>query len=85
MGRNRFTGPTYYNTDMVLAKHATLTERLKLEARWEVYNVFNRTQFFQPGNLLQDTETFGLSTATITRADGTTSARQMQLGLKLSF
>jgi hypothetical protein len=85
VGRNRFTGPTYYNTDMVLAKHATLTERMKLEARWEVYNVFNRTQFFQPGNLLQDTQTFGLSTSTITRADGTTSARQMQLGLKLNF
>ena len=85
VGRNRFTGPTYYNTDVVLAKAATLTERFKLEARWEVYNLFNRTQFFQPGNLLQDAQTFGQSTSTITRADGTTSARQMQLGLKLNF
>jgi hypothetical protein len=85
VGRNRFTGPVYYNTDMVLAKTATVTERVKMEFRWEVYNIFNRTQFFQPGNLLQDPQTFGQSTETLTRADGTTSARQMQLGLKLNF
>jgi hypothetical protein len=70
---------------MVLAKTATVTERVKMEFRWEVYNIFNRTQFFQPGNLLQDPQTFGQSTETLTRADGTTSARQMQLGLKLNF
>jgi hypothetical protein len=28
---------------------------------------------------------FGLITSTVTRPDGTTSARQMQVGLKLNF
>jgi len=85
VGRNRFTGPTYYNTDLVLAKSATISERLKMELRWEVYNIFNRTQFAQPDNLLQDGASFGQSNSTLTRADATTSARQMQLGLKLNF
>jgi hypothetical protein len=85
VGRNRFTGPTYYNTDLVLAKGATITERVKMELRWEVYNILNRTQFAQPDNLLQDGASFGQSNSTLTRADSTTSARQMQLGLKLSF
>ena len=57
-------------------------ERVKLQFRTEVFNVFNRTQFDQPGNLYQDQGTFGFSTETISRADGTTSARQMQFGLK---
>jgi len=85
VGKNHFTGPGYQNFDMVLAKTARLTERMKMELRWEVYNVFNRTQFAQPGNLFQDPQTFGFSTSTLTRADSTTSARQMQLGLKFSF
>jgi hypothetical protein len=70
---------------MVMSKDTTITERVKLQFRTEVFNVFNRTQFDQPGNLLQDSGTFGFSTATVGRADGTTSARQLQFGLKLMF
>ncbi len=85
VGKNRFFGPGYDNWDMVMAKDTMITERVKLQFRTEVFNVFNRTQFGQPGNLYQSPGTFGLSTDTISRADGTTSARQMQFGLKLLF
>jgi hypothetical protein len=85
VGKNRFFGPGYNNWDMVMAKDTSITERVKLQFRTEVFNVFNRTQFGQPGNLYQSQGTFGLSTDTISRADGTTSARQMQFGLKLLF
>jgi hypothetical protein len=84
-GRNHFYGPSYKNMDAVLTKLTSISERFKLETRFEVYNVFNRTQFAVPGNLLADPQTFGLSTTTLTRADATTSARQIQLGLKLNF
>jgi hypothetical protein len=68
-----------------MSKDTAIGERVHLQFRTEVFNVFNRTQFDQPGNLLQDQGTFGFSTQTISRADGTTSARQMQFGLKLQF
>jgi hypothetical protein len=70
---------------MVMSKDISIVERVKLQFRTEVYNVFNRTQFDQPGNLIQSPGTFGFSTATLSRADGTTSARQLQFGLKLMF
>ncbi|HST11654.1 MAG TPA: hypothetical protein VLL05_14865, partial [Terriglobales bacterium] len=85
VSKNRFFGPGYHNWDMVMLKDTTITERVKLQFRTEVYNVFNRTQFGQPGNVIQSPGTFGFSNDTISRADGTTSARQMQFGLKLLF
>ncbi len=85
VGKNRFFGPGYNNWDMAMSKDTAITERVKLEFRTEVFNVFNRTQFDQPGNLYQDPFTFGFSTATVGRPDGTTSARQLQFGLKLLF
>jgi len=85
VGKNHFFGPGYNNWDMVMSKDTSITERVKLQFRTEVFNVFNRTQFDQPGNLFQNPGTFGFSTETISRADGTTSARQMQFGLKLLF
>jgi hypothetical protein len=85
VGRNRFYGPGYNNWDIVMSKETKITERVNLQFRTEVYNIFNRTQFDQPDNLLQDGSLFGFSSQTLTRADGTTSARQMQFGLKLMF
>jgi hypothetical protein len=85
VSKNRFFGPGYNNWDMVMSKDTSITERFKLQFRTEVFNVFNRTQFDQPGNLYQSPGTFGFSTQTITRPDTTTSARQMQFGLKLLF
>ncbi len=88
LGRNTFTGPTYFNTDVNLVKNTHLTERVNLQFRAEVYNVFNRIQFDQPGSsgdTLSSPGTFGQSLSTITQPDGTTSARQIQLALKLLF
>ncbi|MCI0402835.1 MAG: TonB-dependent receptor, partial [Acidobacteria bacterium] len=84
-GRNRFTGPQFHAWDFTVGKTTSITERIKFNLRVEVYNAFNRAQFLQPGNLVQDPGTFGLSTGTITRSDGTTSARQIQIGAKITF
>lgn len=91
VGRNNFYGPHFVNFDMAFAKHMTLTERFGLELRFEGYNIFNTPHFTNPGadantlgNLL-DSGLFGQITSTVTRPDGTTSARQMQVAMKLTF
>jgi hypothetical protein len=85
VGRNSFYGPGSINTDLVLSKSQSITERVKAELRIESYNLFNRPHFSQPGNLIYDPGTFGISTSTVTQSDGTSSNRQLQLALKLIF
>jgi hypothetical protein len=85
LGRDHFRGPGINNSDAVLNKQVGIRERMKLDMRFEFYNLFNRVQFNQPDNLLADTTLFGHSTGETFRPDFTTGARQIQLGMKLSF
>jgi Carboxypeptidase regulatory-like domain len=91
VGRNRFYGPGYVNFDLVFAKRIKVTERFNAELRIEGFNIFNHPQFTNPGSdpdnngNLVGSPIFGLITSTVTRPDATTSARQMQVGLKLNF
>jgi len=83
--RNQFFGPGVNNWNVVLEKDTPIRERLKLELRFEFYNLFNRPQFGQPDNLIQDTQSFGQSSTQIGQPDFTTGARQIQFGAKLVF
>ena len=90
-GKNMFYGPDLVNVDAATIKNTALTEKISLQFRLEAYNLFNHAQFGQPDNLIQDIGTpanpgtFGQSLSTLTRPDGTTSARQLQFALKLMF
>jgi hypothetical protein len=90
-GRNHFYGPSFVNFDTSLSKKIPITERIGAELRVECYNIFNHPHFNNPGsdaavngNLL-GSPIFGLITNTVTRPDATTSARQMQVAVKLTF
>jgi len=85
IGRNVFRGPGIDNTDLVLTKRFGIHERTHLDLRFEFYNLFNRVQFNQPDPYIFDLQGFGHSTQEVVRPDGTTGARQVQVGLKLSF
>ncbi len=85
LGRNHFYGPGVNRWDLVLRRTMSFTERVKMEFRAESYNLFNRVQFSQPGNVISDTGTFGQSTTVVRQPDLTTGARQIQLGIKFSF
>ena len=84
IGRNHFYGPGFVDFDLVFAKQMKFTERFNAELRVEGYNIFNHPHFNNPANLVGGS-TFGLINSTASRPDATTSARQMQVALKLNF
>jgi hypothetical protein len=89
--RNQWYGPGFWDWDVTLAKRMSITERVKAELRFEGYNILNHPHFLNPGtdasalgNLIGQSG-FGVITSTYTQPDGTTSARQIQVALKILF
>ena len=74
--RNAVSGPGLATIDMALAKD-WLVDRGRLEFRWEVFNLLNRTNFNLP-NRFFGTPNFG-------RIFSAQNAREMQFGLRYSF
>ncbi len=65
-----------FTENISLAKSFSITEKLRLDFRWEVFNLFNRTQF-GTGSTNLNSNTFGVVTNQVN------AARQMQVGLKI--
>ena len=97
-GQGILEGPGFKNVDYSLIKNTQLTEKLKLQFRAEIFNIFNTPQFAVPNNSLNTATAFLPSTAggafptqvTPSRGPGSISSlvapmRQMQFGLKLLF
>ncbi len=94
-------GPGIDNFDLTLSRTFKITEKLKLEARGDAFNAFNRVQPGVPGlgfggpNLttpgsigLNTSTTFGtINTATMQAALGsnTNIPRYMQVSMRLSW
>ncbi len=66
------------NWDVTVFKNTALTERFNLEFRTEFFNLFNRTQFADPGTQLGNPQ-FGVVTSTLNQP------RLVQFGLRLRF
>lgn len=85
-GRNILRGPDLWQMDASLARTFTITERLKLQGRAELYNVLNRAQYGPPLADLSNPLSFGQITAPVNQgATGSGTPRQFQFALKLSF
>jgi hypothetical protein len=100
-GRGVCEGPRYFEVDLSLYKNIHLSERVKAQLRFEVFNLFNHVNFinngvdttFSPvtatyntGNPATATEITGYTIPVgFGQADTTRDARQMQLGIKLEF
>ncbi|HET9180333.1 MAG TPA: carboxypeptidase-like regulatory domain-containing protein [Terriglobia bacterium] len=83
VGRDTFIGPGLETFDSSLMKDTSLTESLKIELRAEFFNVLNRPNFNTP-NLIVFTQPAGVPATTAGVITSTsTSARQIQFGLKL--
>ena len=84
--KNQFRGPGVNNWDVAIFKNFPIREQMRMQFRWELYNVFNHTQFsgldatarFDPATGEQVNRRFGEFT-------GARDPRQMQLALRFYF
>jgi hypothetical protein len=84
LGRNVVIGPGFHNTDVSVIKNARVGQRLDLEFRADVFNVFNHANFGPPGNIV-GSPTFGQITRTRLATGEAGSSRQIQFAVKASF
>ncbi len=96
LGRNTFRSDAQFNFDAALGKNFRISERTRLMARWEVYNLMNHPQFMPPNQTATSVQT---ATATrpgdsllgkITsqrnnRVDTGTGSRYMQFAFRFVF
>lgn len=76
-GRNTVLAPGYADVDLGVQKYIPLTNSAGVQLRWEVFNLFSRTNFDVP-NRIAFTPNFG-------RIFSAQPARQMQLGVRVMF
>jgi hypothetical protein len=86
-GRNRMVGPGLAQVDMSVLKTTRITENVKVQFRWEVFNAFNRPNYTIPVNNVRS-GSFGTVTSTPDVYNPVISqggARAMQWVLKVLF
>lgn len=64
LGRNTFRGPSQKRFDIGFAKNTRISERISIEVGFDIFNLFNTTNFANPNNDLQDSGDFGRITST---------------------
>ena len=84
LGRNVVIGPGFFNTDFSILKNTELNDRMRIQFRAEIFDLFNRANLGQPGNIV-DTPAFGRITNTRFPTGESGSSRQVQLALKVIF
>ena len=76
-GKNILTGPGLHEWDLSFIKKNQINERLRLELRFEFFNIFNTANFGNPGTTIF-TDTAGQIT-------GAGTPRDIQFGMKFEF
>jgi hypothetical protein len=84
LGRDAITGPNFLNTDFSVTKNTKITEKLNLQFRGEMFDIFNHPNFGNPG-LTTTGSSFGRITSTRFPTGDFGSSRQIQFALKLLF
>jgi hypothetical protein len=77
LGRNAYNNEGYNNLNLTVGRLFPIRERLKIEARAEVFNLFNRTNLTGVSG--------DLSSGTFGQATGQQPARSLQLHLRATF
>jgi hypothetical protein len=83
LGRGAYTGPGLADLDFSVFKNIPVTERVNLQFRSELFNLFNRTNLGPPNTTVFSGTSISSSAGLITTL--ATTPRQVQFGLKLIF
>ena len=91
-------GPDFFQVDLSFFKNIRITDRISAQLRFEIFNVFNRDNFFNVNNVLNPiSTTLDSDLATATQITGEVipasfgqaaragDPRQIQLGIKFEF
>ena len=89
LGRNTFTGPAYKDVDLSILKNTYIHEKLRVQTKFEIFNLLNTTNLALPERRLID-PFFGLSTRTQDVAGGVPGIggggpRVVQLSVRLAY
>jgi hypothetical protein len=84
-GRSLLIGPGIAKFDFVLMKQTAITERLRVQFRSEFYNLFNRSNFGTPNGKIFSNANGAISGSAGAITNTSTSARQIQFGMRLVF
>lgn len=90
LGLSPVSGPWYFNTDLGLRKSTPLTESVRIEFRFDFYNLFNRTNF-NISTKSTDFTTLGffnahnINNTSFGVIDSTFDSREMQFGVRILF
>jgi len=89
LARNAFYGPGFKTADVSVFKTTKLNKGVSLQVRCEVFNVFNVTNWANPGSTLSSSTSFGLLTNTRNGNSapgiGSGEPRNVQLAAKILF
>ena len=99
LGRNTIQGPGFSSLDVAIVKNTRVTERLKLQFRFDAFDALNQVNFTNPSTSLPtpaggagspfvqtSTTTFGVITTGTRFAPGDFgTSRQIQLSMKMIF
>lgn len=89
------TGPSYFQADLAFYKNFQLNDRVKLQFRWDIFNIFNNTNFLfagmnttmNPSNVVLNADRTEIVSSRVAtnfgQATRTRDPRQMQIGFKI--
>ncbi|HYM12967.1 MAG TPA: carboxypeptidase-like regulatory domain-containing protein [Bryobacterales bacterium] len=79
-GRNALYGPRFWNVDFGVVKQTRLTEKMRLEFRFEAFNIFNHPNFGIPGVPINT-----VTNPNFGKVLSASDPRVLQFALKLAF
>ena len=82
IGRNSFTGPRGFYSDLSMVKKFNLYERLNMQFRTDFFNIFNHPVFALPSTCI---DCSGGTNGKITSLEYGSSMRQVQFALRFDF
>ena len=77
--RNQLRGPGFQSFDLTIQRLIKFHDHYSATFRWDIFNLFNRTNFGLPNRNISSAADFG----TITSLSG--DARIMQLAVRFTF